>query len=320
MALAGTQTTADRPTTQTDFQAGAADRVRMAAAQALAAIGGNTARAALLAALLDDTAGGASGAIADALIATEGSESAEALGYLLDAEEVNPLTRWLVVQRLTDHPAGEEVMHRSLARDTLDPFTRGALAEGLGQRRALAALPLLRQLAEDHACDSHLRSQAVLALGLLGEPATEITLIRMISDPNDDATLRGLAAEQLPKQLSNEGRRFLRDLLRNERPPAPIVAGALRALGRVGDREALPLLLRYSQDDTPTVAQAAISALIDLGDTSVAPILVRIAQQPSVDQALRLQAVGALLRLGGDGYRPLLRVYLGHGPLPRRSI
>jgi HEAT repeat protein len=309
-----------QPTTLAEFLSSEADLLRTAAAQALAMIGGNTARAALLAALLDDSAGGATADLIAALSDLEGTSNADALGYLLAAPDVNPLTRWLVVRRLTDHPAGEEVMRRALAQPTTDAFTCGALAEGLGQRASFAALPALRQIAEDRQQDQQLRAQALLALGLLNEQASETALIRLIADPHEDSTLRGLAAEHLPAQLSSEGRRFLRDMLRNERPPAPIVVGSLRALGHVRDREAMPLMLRYGQDENAEIAQAAITALTDLGDGSVAPMLVRIAHHVGADHTLRLQAAGALLRIGGDGYRSLLRNYLEQGPLPMRLL
>jgi len=313
-------TSETRPTTLAEFLASEADLLRAAAAQALAMIGGNTARAALLAALLDDSAAGATADLIAALADLEGIASAEALGYLLAAPDVNPLTRWLVVRRLIDHPAGEEVMRRALAQPATDAFTCGALAEGLGQRGSCASLPALRQIAEDRQQDQQLRAQALLALGLLNEQASETTLIRMIADPLEDPTLRGLAAEHLPAQLSSEGRRFLRDLLRNERPPAQIVIGSLRALGHVRDREALPLMLRFGQDENAEIAQAAITALTDLGDGSVAPMLVRIAHHVGADHTLRLQAAGALLRIGGNGYRSLLRNYLEQGPLPLRLL
>ena len=211
-------------------------------------------------------------------------------------------------------------MRRALAQPATDAFTCGALAEGLGQRGSCASLPALRQIAEDRQQDQQLRAQALLALGLLNEQASETTLIRMIADPLEDPTLRGLAAEHLPAQLSSEGRRFLRDLLRNERPPAQIVIGSLRALGHVRDREALPLMLRFGQDENAEIAQAAITALTDLGDGSVAPMLVRIAHHVGADHTLRLQAAGALLRIGGNGYRSLLRNYLEQGPLPLRLL
>jgi HEAT repeat protein len=309
-----------RPTTLVEFLTSEADLLRITAARALAAIGGNTARAALLAALLDDSTGGATADVIASLADLEGTDSAEALAYLLAAPDVNPLTRWLVVRRLTDHPAGEEVMRRALVQPATDAFTCGALAEGLGQRGVFAALPALRQIAEDRQQDQQLRAQALLALGLLNEQASETTLIRMIADPLEDPTLRGLAAEHLPTQLSSEGRRFLHDLLRNERPPFQIVVGSLRALGHVRDREALPLMLRYGQDENAEIAQAAISALSDLGDGSVAPMLVRIAHHVGADHTLRLQAAGALVRIGGDGYRSLLRNYLEHGLIPLRLL
>jgi HEAT repeat protein len=319
-ALASSVTIESRPTTLAEFISGEADLLRTSAARALARIGGNTARATLLAALLDDSAGGATADVIAALADLEGTASAEALGYLLAAPDINPLTRWLVVRRLTDHPAGEEVMRRALTHSTTDAFTRGALAEGLGQRGSFAALPALRQIAEDRHQDQQLRAQALLALGLLNEQASETALIRLIADPHEDPALRGLAAEHLPEQLSSEGRRFLRDMLRTERPPAPIVIGSLRALGHVRDREAMPLLIRYGQDEDAEIAQAAISALTDLGDGSVAPMLVRIVHHVSADHTLRLQAAGALLRIGGDAYRPLLRNYLEQGPLPLRLL
>jgi HEAT repeat protein len=323
LTLASSTITEARPTTLLEFLSSEADRVRAATALALAAIGGNTARAALLAALIDGAGSSLGGAVADMLAAladVEGTESAGALGYLLDMPDQNPLTGWLIVRQLTEHSAGEEVMHRALTRTDIGPFTRGALAEGLGQRGTMAALPTLRALASEPAGDPHLRSQALLALGLLNDPGTETTLTRLIGDRSEDVLLRGQAAEHLPEQLSSEGRRFLRDLLRNERPAAPLAVGALKALGRARDREALPLMLRYSQDESPAVAQAAIAALTDLGDASMAPMLVRITQQPAADHALRLQAVGALLRIGGDGYRPLLRIYLTQGALPFRLL
>jgi HEAT repeat protein len=79
-------------------------------------------------------------------------------------------------------------------------------------------------------------------------------------------------------------------------------------------------MLRYGQDENAEIAQAAITALTDLGDGSVAPMLVRITHQTGADHTLRLQAAGVLLRIGGDGYRPLLRGYIEQGPLPLRLL
>ena len=309
-----------RPSSLGEFLDGEADRVRLAAAQALIAIGGNTARAALLATLLDDTAGGATADLIAALAELDGPDSTDMLGYLLEAAELSSLTRWLVVQHLAAHPGGEALMAHALMNPALDTFTRGALAEGLGQRRVFTALPLLRQLAEDASTDPHLRRQAILGLGLLNDLTTETILLRIASDLHEDITLRGMAADYLPGGLSSEGCRTLRELLRAERQPPPLLIGALRTLGRAHDHEALSLALQYFDDPNASVAQAAIDALADIGDASVSPKLVQLSQQPNTDHALRLQAVGALLKLGGSEYRPLLRAYLQQGALPFRLL
>ncbi|KAB8140412.1 hypothetical protein F8S13_23330 [Chloroflexia bacterium SDU3-3] len=316
-ALARAATQAEQPTVVREFLHEEADRIRAAAAEALAAIGSNTAQAALMAALIDDAAGSASDSVVSALAHT-GISSAEALGHLIASAEVSAMVRWMAVQHLRSHPMGENVMLRTLGQSGIDSFTRGALAEALGQRGAIAALPLLRQLLDDTTGDLHLRSQAVVGLGMLNEPATEVVLIRLLSDPREDVALRGLSAEHLPQSLSAEGRRILREVLRRERQPEPITAGILMVLGRVQDSESLPLLLRYTQDERADVARAALKALAELNDGSVAPVLVRVAQNPAAERATRLRAIGTLMQIGGEGYRPLLRSYLEEGPLPLR--
>ncbi|HET9222966.1 MAG TPA: HEAT repeat domain-containing protein, partial [Roseiflexaceae bacterium] len=315
-------TPADRPTTLAEFLASEADLLRAGAAASLAAIDGQEARAAILNVLAGSGMPSGPGGATDELIATlaaaEGHESAGTLGYLLVAPEANPLTRWLAVRHLADHPAGEEVMRYLLGRTDVDPFVRGALAEALGQRGDAAALPLLIQLADDRTADAQLRAQAVLALGLLDQPAIEPVLMRLLGNSHEDETLRGLATENLPRELSDESRRQLRDMLRRERVPAPIAIGALRALRRARDRESLSIMLRYAQEETIDVAQAAIGGLAALGDASMTPDLVRITQNPNADRSVRLEAAGALLRLGGAEFRQLLQGYLDQGALPLR--
>jgi HEAT repeat protein len=315
-------TPADRPSTLAEFLASEADLLRAGAAASLAAIDGPEARAAILNVLAGGSVPSGPGGATDELIATlaaaEGQESAGTLGYLLVAPEANPLTRWLAVRHLADHPVGEEVMRYLLGRADIDPFVRGALAEALGQRGDTAALPLLIQIADNRTVDPQLRAQAVLALGLLDQPTSEPALMRLLGNPSEDETLRGLAAENLPRGLSDESRRQLRDMLRRERVPPPIAIGALRALRRARDRESLSVMLRYAQDETIDVAQAAIGGLATLGDASMTPDLVRITQNPNADRSVRLEAAGALLRLGGAEFRQLLQSYLDQGALPLR--
>ena len=316
-ALERAPSEANQPTTVREFLLAEAERIRHAAAAALAAIGGNGAGAALLAALLDESVAGTGEPLVAALAQT-GPSSAAALGHLIVNPEYPIMARWLAVQHLREHAEGEAPMHHALSQHTTDTYIRGAIAEALGKRGSITALPLLRQIADEPANDHYLRSQAISGLSLLNEPATEVALIRLLNDTNEDATLRGLAASHLPSSLSSEGRRLIRELLRRERQPDALTAGILLTLGRIRDTEALPLLLRFAQDERPEVARAALTALDDLGDGSVAPVLVRVAQNPSTDRATRLRAIGTLLTIGGEGYRPLMRSYIEDGALPLR--
>lgn len=316
--FANARTPPERPTTVGEFVHLQADIIRAAAAGALARIGGNQAIDAMLHALSTGSTSGASNQVLRALANAAPPAGLQAIAALIANSAADPLARWSAVDVLRDHPDGEAYLRNALANPEIDPFVRGALAEALGRRGSGATLPLLRQIADDPHGDTHLRSQAIIALGLLDEPEAEIVLLRMLAASTEDVSLRGLAAEHLPSNLSSEGRRFLRELLNGSRPPTPIAAGALRALGRVHDREALPVLLRYAQDDQEQVARAALNAIADIGDPSVAPVLVQTVQNTNNSAATRLQAVGTLLRIGGDTYRPLMRTYLESDTLPLR--
>jgi HEAT repeat protein len=318
VALAGSTVSADQPTTLEEFLRREADLLRAAAACALARVGGPRAQAILRAALVDEHTRGAAAALLNALAEAHPPTGATALADVIAAANVSMAVRWLAIERLATHPDGELPMVRLLDSADLDPFVQGALAEGLGRRGAREAAPRLRALARDRQTDNHLRAQAVCGLALAGGPVAETTLLQLIDDLDEDADLRGLAAEQLPQITTPEVLRRLRGHLNDPRVPAPLAAGILHALGRARDREALPLLLQYCQGETPAVALAALRALADVGDPVVTPILVRISQTPQTDRTVRLQAVGVLIELGGDVYRALLQPYLTRSTLPVR--
>jgi hypothetical protein len=107
-------------------------------------------------------------------------------------------------------------------------------------------------------------------------------------------------------------RAMLRDLVRTDPPPTPLLIGILRALGRSRDAAALPIFLRYTLDEHAEVAQAAIEALAACGDSSITPALVRVALSPQAGAATKLNAIEALLRLGDRDAVRLLRPYLSY--------
>jgi HEAT repeat protein len=308
--LARALTPADRPTTLHEFLLLEIDRVRAAAALALGEIGGEAALTALRAALRQP----ASETTAAAIAALGAIGGPAALVAQLGAQDVPTAVSWQIVRRLEHEPEAESALAAALDRADLDPFTRGALAEALGRLGARSSLLLLSQIARDPLGDSHVQAQAITALGMLDEPAAEVVLLRIFADSTAyGEELRGLAARCLPRRLGDESRRVLREALRTERAPGAVVAGALSALGRAEDRESLALALRYCLDERPSVVRAALTALADIGETTVTPVLARTAQAGHVDHIVRLQAIGALLRLGGHEHRLLLKPYLEHG-------
>lgn len=307
-ALARALTPADRPSTLREFLTAEGDDLRATAARALGTIGAPDA-AAQLRASLRHAAGPASVPV---LTALGGIAGLAALGELLADSCVPQGVRWQIAQHIAGHQGGAELLRDLLDRPDVDPFTRGALVEGIGRSGARAVLLELLRLLRNPDTDRHVLAQAVAALGALDDPAAESELLRLAADPARDDELRGDAAANLPRALRDEGRRALRDLLRTERAPGPVVAGALRALGRARDREALALALRFCLDGRPEVVRAAIGALADIGDETVTPVLAHAAQSPALDHVARLQAIGALLRLGGREHALLLQTYLAH--------
>jgi HEAT repeat protein len=312
--LACALTPAEQPTILSEFLIAEAEHVIEAVALALARISTPDARSALAAALAAGGNGASSAAVARALAQLD--QGCEALGYILTDPGVDGQTRWQAAQTLADAPGADRVVLSALARQGLDAFTCGLVVEAAGRRRLTTALPMLEQLAQDRAADQHVREQALAAIGMIGDVLSEPILVAIAADDREQPDIRGQAAAQLPPGMSVDARRVLRSALRSERPPERLAVGAIQALGRARDREALPALLRSILDERPLVVRAAIDALAAIGDTSVAPALVRLSQEPAANRAVRLQAIGALMRLDDQDHSPLLRAYLNASSVP----
>ncbi len=246
----------------------------------------------------------------DCLINASPDAGEQDLARLLTRPDLNPVLRWLVIERLSARPAAAPLLLRSLEQSVLDPFSQGKLISALGQQRMQTALPVLRQFAEQRSSDIYLRMQAIQALSKLNDSAVETTLLHIVADVTATPALRAAAAEALPATIGTEIRHWLYELLRRERQPAELIAGILRTLGRTHDPEMLGLGLKYPQNEHPEVSIAALDALAELNDTSIVANLVRLTQNNLVDQHIRLHTVVVLLRLSGSEHLPLLRYYL----------
>jgi HEAT repeat protein len=307
-AVARGLTLADTPSTLREFLASEVDRLRASAARALGMTGGAQAADSLRSALRY----GASQASAACVAALGELEGLETLAELLGTPWLPQGVRWQVVQHIARGIAGDIVLRAALDQPGLDAFTRGALVEALGRRGAHSALLAITRILRDPSSEAHVREQAATALGLMDEPPAEPALLRVFADPACPLELRGHAAGCLPRALGDDARQRLRDTLRGERVPGPLLVGALGALGRARDRETLTLAMRYALDDRADVVRAALGALADIGDETVTPVLARAAQSAKADHVSRIQAIGALLRLGGGEHRLLLQPYLDH--------
>lgn len=311
-ALAMAPTSAEQPTTLEQFLTMEIDQIRCAAAAALASCGGAPATAAIEAAI---RAGAGAGVAAALVVALDTSANDDTLLRLFLDSGLDAAIRWQVLERLLARRNGPALVRSALAQPGLDAYAQELAIEALGRCNDVVCAPLLIRLADDPASAPVLRERALAALGRLATPAAEITLARVAASTDRAPEERGLAAASLPAAISEATRSLLRDLVRDERPPAPLIAGALRALGRARDVAARPLMLRFSADERPEVAQAAIEALASCGDVSISPALVRAALNPYADATLKLVAIEALLQIGDADAVRLLRPYLGHGSL-----
>ncbi len=321
-ALAHGDTDADQPGSIEEWARREASRVRIAVIQALTNIAQHadresceTIRAMLMATLRSIPPGQEAEHILSGVMRMGDAGEAVDLVHLLYDDTLDVMIRWQVVEQLGTNPLALSALLTYLDQTHPDPFIGSKVAEIMGQQQVLAALPILRRLAEQSDGVPHLRMQAMAALGMIGTPAAELALFHIVVNITISPTLRAAAAAALPARLHAEFQEPLRKLIGQERLAPELLAELLNALGRMHDRHALPLFLRYIHDDNPVVALAALGAIAATSDNSLAPLVVRLAQNRSTDQRVRMGAIGVLLHLCGTEYLPLLREYLSRPAL-----
>ncbi|NJP08024.1 MAG: HEAT repeat domain-containing protein [Chloroflexaceae bacterium] len=244
------------------------------------------------------------------------SRGREHMFSMLTNRRLDLTLHWLIIDQLGRDPEALPTLLRWLDQENCDSFTMSKMVDVIANHHPLnpdllhRAVSTMRQFAEQPDGNRYLRTRAIYALGTLYDPSAQATLFHLLVNPNELPALRGAAADALPSNLGVEMCRWLRSVLSRQRQPPELVVGVLHALGRAHDRDAAPLILRYAQSDQATVATAALHALIEVGDTSMLPTLVAISQQHTSEQHVRVQAVRALLHLGGAEYLIFLRSYL----------
>lgn len=187
----------------------------------------------------------------------------------------------------------------------------------LGDPRAIPVL--IRSLYKSSQLQGSSFSQATVALVRMGSPAVE-PLLRAMKGKNDDLNAYARQVTLQEGEMLSKAAQVLGDLRAKEavEPLLEVLAsakdgegvagleGVIIALGKVGDRRAVPPLLALVQNEKaePTTRIKAARALGALGSTEAAPVLLELAEKGMLEGGLwdlRVDAVLAYSRIVGAG-------------------
>lgn len=314
--LASGATAADQPNSLDELSNRQAEQTAIAAAEALASIAeqhphvATDLSARIRQAILDTPGPHAPEGLLRALARAAGTHVPDELAAILKAPSGTPTLRWAAIDHLGHTPHAATWLLERLQSGDDDIFTRGKLADILGELGEISATPTLRAITTDSAGDLHLRLCAIGALGRIGTREATTALLLIIKDGTAPPPLRAAAIDALPHPLAEDAHQTLHHLVRAEGTAQPIATAIGQSLARANEHEILPLLLRVAQSEHPQESIAAISAIADLGDQSAAPLLVRISQSAVAAPSVRLAAIDALLRMDGPAHLPMLHGYL----------
>lgn len=204
--------------------------------------------------------------------------AADSLDRLADAR-----TPTILVERLRD-PAVRHEANRALARLSLasgldslafafadtSAFVRWSVATAFGAQGTPNARPSLVGLLDD--TSMVVRRAAALSLGHLGDTTSLSALIEHRHDPDEE--VRAAIAEALG-QMGPQASPFLRTMVEDDSGLA--VASSLRALGRLGLTEMVPVIGVALLDGSISTRMAACEALGHVGSPTADSLLLAAA-------------------------------------------
>lgn len=171
----------------------------------------------------------------------------------------------------------------------VEALVRGTVPRAIAFRAVLdvgpAALPGVRLAARDP--DPTTRAVAIELLGWIGDAADDRLLIAAVADPSSE--IRARAAGALGRLASADGADALAGALDDR--IYYVRLHAARALGTVGQRSAVPRLLRQAREDRFEAARAAAGAVSQIDPEA----LLAAAAQP--DAGPHLHEAADLLRV-----------------------
>jgi aminopeptidase N len=193
-------------------------------------------------------------------------EAFEALGDSLNHEDAR--VRWQVVRDVSSFYRSEtlELIKRTL-RTEKNPAILEAAIRNLGLYHHKSTRRLLLKYLKSRSYRNELAIAAIEAIRMLDEPFFIVSLQKTLSDRESEFRSRGFTRglDTLAHIARNEDdktkvRNFLIDYVNH--PQVRIQAGAIRALGTLGDPKAIPIVDTFSGDDpSDRVQRSAKNAL-----------------------------------------------------------
>ncbi|MFH1873900.1 MAG: HEAT repeat domain-containing protein [Pseudomonadota bacterium] len=228
------------------------------------------------------------------------SGSEQAIDVLISALEcADPQIRYEALgalARLGGNRAQETVINYILTHTPSGTAVINIYADCL--RQADHSEVLLRQLYErSQLQDADTRHSVVIILGQVGGPTAIELLTRFLAD--SDSEVQWQAAVLLAEAGNNSGLEILLDVVNNVDEIETIRECTLKALGELGDRRAVPILISILNDPSQirfSIRAKAIIALGRLGDARAVPVLESLIS----DRDYRHFAIRALGQIGTD--------------------
>jgi HEAT repeat protein len=235
---------------------------------------------------------------------------------LRDVGSRDPKMRALAAERLGDL-RGSEGVEGALDRaveglaklgDDPDATVRTMAIAGLGRLKDPRSLEVV--LARFADCEGSVREAAVMAAGEIGGERAREALRRAVRDERPDVRFQAVAAYAA---VAGEDARPALALALGDDDPL-VRASAVESLSTLGPSEdARTRIARLLTDRAPEVVEEAALALGQLGDRRAIPHLIRLTTGPRGFEAMSLlgdlgatEAADALDRLAGAMLKPLL--------------
>jgi HEAT repeat protein len=226
-------------------------------------------------------------------------------------KETDHTTRMMAIERLgkLGDTAAVPPLIESLVNSANEPGVRVKAAEVLGELGDRRAVEPLLSAAVSNSRD--LRVASIVALGRIGDGSTADALFNAAHD--DDPQVRSAAIDALSR-LGVSVERVSGDLAS---PNWQVRSSALVSLERLGDRKALPVIVRALKDSDPRVRAEAARALGALADPAATDPLVAALSDTSAE--VRINATTSLGRLKSSSAVPVLASLLNDRD-PRVSL